>query len=109
MRDEAAAIGRWPSNRVGTAHDLVASPHQPLRRDRQRRYRYRIAGGSRQKMGVWSDMHPMLSYPFGEGCYLGGREAPILVHLADPVVEKVPGELAANHDFLSSAFQLSSE
>ena len=52
----------------------------------------------------------MLVDRFGEGCYIGGGEATVLVHLADSVVEEIPGEkLAANHNRLLSTARSSSE
>jgi hypothetical protein len=45
------------------------------------------------------EMGRMLAYRFGEGCHFGGREATVVVHLADAVVEEIPGEkFAADHN-----------
>ena len=50
-------------------------------------------------VGHLFEMRPMLAYRFGEGCYFGGGEVTVLVHLADAVVEEIPGKkFAADHN-----------
>jgi hypothetical protein len=45
------------------------------------------------------EMGRMLAYRFGEGCHFGGREATVVVHLAEAVVEEIPGKkFAADHN-----------